>query len=213
MVAFIMTAMMKVQAQNFEGPCLPSMHGLDDHQSAFCGSILTQTIALSAGWTWISCYVDITLDDLKAALVDALGNTTIRINSDNGTSTYTGGRWRGTISWDITKMCKIYAESEVEIVLTGMPINPAVHSITIRNGANWIGYPFSTSMTLSDAFNGFALNQEKVGSSDGTATYTGGRWRGGFTSLEPGKGYIYYSNSTEERVFTFPTSSSKAAQK
>ena len=45
--ALMFTAMTKVQAQDFEGPCLPQMHGLDDHQSALCG--FTQTIELVSG--------------------------------------------------------------------------------------------------------------------------------------------------------------------
>ena len=96
MVAFIMTAMTKVQAQNFEGPCLPSMHGLDDHQSAFCGSTVTQTIALSAGTNWFSTYLEITKEDLQNALLDVLSNPTgAIIKSQDGNSTYRGGRWTG----------------------------------------------------------------------------------------------------------------------
>lgn len=33
-----------------------------------------------------------------------------------------------------------------------------------------------------------------------------GRWSGRLGSLEPGKGYIYTSSATEDRVFTFPMS-------
>jgi hypothetical protein len=65
-------------------------------------------------------------------------------------------------------------------------------------------------MTLTNVFAGFAVNQDKVNSqNEGSATYTG-RWRGQLESLDPGKGYIFLSQSTEVRTFTFPTSTSKA---
>ena len=105
MVALIMAAITGGQAQNFEGPCLPQMHGLPGDQSALCGS--SQTLTLSAGINWVSFNVETTIDDLKAALVDALpGSTSINIRSqNNGYSTYNGTRWRGSLnSIDLTHM-------------------------------------------------------------------------------------------------------------
>ena len=209
MVAFIMTAMTKVQAQNFEGPCLPSMHGLNGHQSAFCGSILTQTIALSAGVNWFSTYVEITLDDLKAAMVEALpGANNIVIQSKSQNTTYNGTRWRGQLNTlDVASMYKITVEDNCQISLTGMPINPAEHPITIAgNAVTWIGFPFATNMTIEDAFAGFAVSGDQVSAKGQNTTYNGTRWRGQLNTLEPGKGYIYNSAATGNRTFTFPTS-------
>ena len=96
MVALILAAITRGQAQEYDGPCLPPTHGLDDHQSAFCGSTETQTIALSAGVNWFSTYVEIALDDLKAALVDALDtNASITIKSKSQNVKYQRGRWTG----------------------------------------------------------------------------------------------------------------------
>ena len=63
----------------------------------------TQTVALSAGVNWFSTYVEITFDELKAALVEASPNAsatnTIIIKSQrSGQTTYTGTRWRGALS-------------------------------------------------------------------------------------------------------------------
>ena len=63
----------------------------------------TQTVALSAGVNWFSTYVEITFDELKAALVEASPNAsatnTIIIKSQrSGQTTYTGTRWRGVLS-------------------------------------------------------------------------------------------------------------------
>ena len=92
------------------------------------------------------------------------------------------------------------------MTLTGTPINPAEHPITIRNGFNWIGFPLNENKTLTNAFSGFAVNGDMVISQFGSATYNGSTWRGSLNTLEPGKGYMYKSNVQGDRVFTFPIS-------
>ncbi len=166
---------------------------------------VTQTIALVSGFNWISANVEITLDDLKAALVTAFPDaTSIKINSQlNGTTTYNGSTWRGQLRvLDLSQMYMVEVPSASEITLKGMPINPADYPVTI-NGIAWMAFPLSQSMTLTNVFAGFAVNQDKVHSQlDGSATYTN-RWRGQLGNLEPGKGYIYESAATTVRTFTF----------
>jgi hypothetical protein len=169
----------------------------------------TQTIALVEGFNWISANVEITLDDLKAALVTAFPDaTSIKINSQlNGTTTYNGSTWRGQLRvLDLSQMYMVEVLNGCEITLEGMPINPAEHPFTVNaNNVAWIAFPLSGNMTLDDAFAGFALNKDKVNSQNsGSATYTG-HWRGQLTELEPGKGYIFESKTNEVRTFAFPT--------
>jgi hypothetical protein len=204
-VVLMLTAMTKIQAQNLDDPCLPQMHGLDDHQSALCG--LMQTIALSAGWNWFSTNVEITLSDLKAALMEALpGATNIVIKSQsNGQATYNGNTWRGQLTTlDVRQMYRIKVQNSGELTLAGTRINPAEHAVAIASGANWIGFPLSENKTLGNAFAGFAVSGDVVKSQSGLSTFNGTIWRGGFSSLEPGKGYIYKSNVQGTRTFTFP---------
>ena len=170
-------------------------------------STITQTIQLSQGWNWFSTNVEITLDDLKAALVEALPNTNITIKSkSNGSTSYNRSIWRGQLTvLDLTQMYRISVSTACEITLSGMPINPAAHSITIHNGANWIAFPFNESMNLNDVFGGFAVPGDVVKSkSNGIATYNGTQWRGTLNTLVPGQGYIYKSNVQGDRTFTFP---------
>ena len=164
---------------------------------------VTQTVVLTAGWNWVSTNLDITLDELKDALV-ASGNTTITIKSKNQNTYYQNGRWRGSLNFDVALMYKIYVNTACEISLEGMPIDPSEHSITIHNGPNWIGFPLSESMTLSNAFAGFAVNGDVIKHKGGSANYLNGQWRGAF-NLEPGQGYIYKSNAQGDRTLTFPT--------
>ena len=175
---------------------------------------VTQTVALSSGWNYFSPNVEITLDDLKAALVEALPGTAMMIKSKTGNCRYTGSTWRaaGLTSLDVSQMYKISVTADCEIQLTGMPIDPIDYPITIvANGNTYIGYPLRTSMSVANAFAGFgAVSGDMVKSKTGNSRYTGTTWRAaGLTNLEPGQGYIYVSKSTEDRTFTFPADNAK----
>ena len=192
-----------------ELPCLPS-HGWYDDITAWCGEeSVTQTIALSAGTNWFSTYLDITLDDLKAALVAvAAPNTTITIKNATQSVVYSRGHWNGTLDLDIAKKYNINMASACEIALEGMPLIPAEHPVTVVGGGmvTWIGFPLGESMTLTNAFAGFAQNGDIVKTQYGNALYTRGHWNGEF-SLEPGKGYLYISaEDATDRVLVYPSS-------
>ena len=206
--ALMLTAMTKVQAQNFDGPCLPPSHGLDGHQSAFCG--VMQMIALASGTNWVSFNVEITLDDLKAALVAAVPGTEIVIKSKDLTATYkpTTGRWTGRLTaLDLAQMYRVNVAEGCEVTLEGMPVDPADHPFIVVSGANWIGFPLRESLTLTNAFAGFAVQNDVIKSKDGTSQYKNGRWMGNqLTTLEPGKGYKYISTDSSDRTLVFPSS-------
>ena len=168
-----------------------------------------QTVELAAGSNWWSTNLDITLDDLKSAIEVALeatgGEATIKSNT--GFITYQGGRWRpSSMSFDIRRMYQIHVSTGCTISLTGIPVNPAEHPITIHSGVNWIGYLSGGSMTVESAFSGLnPVNGDIIKSKDAYATYNGTKWRGGLDTLEPGQGYIYHSKATGDKTFTFPT--------
>ena len=172
---------------------------------------LTQTIALTEGWNWVSFNVDITLDDLKAALVAAELGSGTTIKSQSQSSTYNGARWRGPLnSLDLTQMYRIKVVNACEITLEGEPINPAEQIVTIkqddnRQGDNWIGFPLNESMTVTNAFAGFAISGDVIRSKTEFAVYTGTRWRGTLQYLTPGQGYVYESPTNDDRTFVFPS--------
>jgi len=188
-------------------------HTLDTHQDASMPNTVTQTLSLSAGVNWVSFYVETTLDDLKAAIQSALNNASgIKIASqNNGYTIWNGSSWRGSLnSIDVSQMYVIEVPSACEISLEAMLINPAAHPITIVNGINWIGFPFSASMSVTDAFDEFAMNGDKVTSLNGGSANYQGSWSGGLSTLQPGQGYKFESTTTVPRTFTFPTGAKKA---
>ena len=174
---------------------------------------VTQTITLAEGLNWFSTSVEITLDDLKAALVAALpGNSSITIKSqNNGQTTWNGRLWVGQLrTMDVAKMYMINVPNSCEITLEGMPIVPAEHPITINYGPNWIGFPFNENMSIANAFANFATPGDIVKSNGGgQATWNGRLWVGQLKNLVPGNGYIYQSAATGTKTFTYPTSKSK----
>ena len=174
-----------------------------------------QTIEFFQGWNWFSTNVEITLDDLKAALLTAFPDAganalVIKSNGDGQTSWNSAAQmWIGGLTeMDLSQMYMIKVPADTEITLQGMTINPVNHPVTIKNGVNWIAFPLSQSMTVTDAFAGFPANQDNIkanGGGQATWNSNAGLWVGGLTILEPGKGYIYNSKATENKTFVFPT--------
>ena len=191
-------------------------NGLEIRTCSHCGAqesretiaqFSTQEITLAAGLNWFSTSLDLTLEQLEAALTEALPDaTTITIKSQTQSTFYNGTTWRGTLNTiDVSQMYEIYTPESCTITLTGLPINPSEHPITIvANGITRIGFPFGESKTIEEAFGTFPANGDIIKSKEGSATYNGTQWRGSFNLLEPGHGYMYKSNDQVDRVFSYP---------
>lgn len=163
-----------------------------------------QILPLSVGWNWCSFNVDITLASLQEALVAALPNTSIVIQSQSQNTSFNNGRWVGRLtSLDIAYMYKIMVSTACEVALEGVPVIPSEHPISIVNGINWMAFPLSENKTLTNAFAGFASDGDIVQSQSINSRFGSGRWLGQLNTLEPGHGYIYKSNATNSRVFFF----------
>ena len=72
-------------------------------------------------------------------------------------------------------------------------------TILLRPGWNWIGYPYAESIDLEVAFGDFVpMNDDVIQSFWGYSEYAAGYgWFGAVDELQPGWGYMYYSNRTE----------------
>ena len=212
MVALILAAITRGQAQEYDGPCLPPTHGLDDHQSAFCGSTVTQTIALSAGWNWFSVYVEGDAVELIQAIENGLGDKGITIKaSEISTDYYDDFGWFGELdALGIVneQMYLINVTESCTIELQGTPANPANHTITINPGWNWIGFPCAEAVSVAVALGGFEAVEGDVLKSNETSTDYYGEdfgWFGELQTLEPGQGYLYKYNGTTPKSLVFST--------
>ena len=163
-----------------------------------------QTVTVATGWSWWSTYLDIDLTQLEAAL----GEHGVSIVSQDGTLTYLASLgWGGDIeTLDPAKMYMLETNAGIEVSISGTPVDPASHPITLNPGFNWIGFPVSEPMNVNQALSGLAPTVgDIIKSSTGMAMYTGSNWIGSLTVLEPGKGYMYKSNATMVKTFTFPS--------
>ena len=177
---------------------------------------VVQELTMVAGTNWYTFEVDITLQELQEALVaamDAAGvivtaSNPIIIKTKSATTKYNGVFWRGNLtSLDANEMYMITLPASGEITLQGPAVIPE-ETYTIHYGANWIVFPAElSSMSLVDAFTGFAVVGDKIKLKGATATFNGTIWRGNFNTLEPGECYIYISNVDNDRTLVFPSTS------
>ena len=164
-----------------------------------------QTFELIKGWNWWSANIDITLQQLEAAL----GTTSYRIIAQDGKFVTYGvnGTWSGSLrSIELGKMYKIKSNESCTITVSGYAVNPADCPISLSKGNNWIGFIGGESMTLDEAFSNFTpTDMDVIKSASGKATYYQGYgWQGRLTTLQPGQGYIYKSNAANTRIFYYP---------
>ncbi|MBR6272190.1 MAG: hypothetical protein IKR29_01320, partial [Bacteroidales bacterium] len=170
------------------------------------GGVGTQTLELSSGWNWVSFNVEITMDDLKAAIVAANpGAAPVIKSKGSGQTSYNGAVWVGALrTLDLSQMYEIKVANACTVNLEGTRLNPADHPATIKNGANWIAYPLDEEMSVANAFAGFPVTGDNVKSKDGgQATWNGVMWLGALKNLVPGAGYIYNSKATGDKTLTF----------
>ena len=166
-----------------------------------------QVVTLPQGTSWWSTYLDITIDDLKTAIAGALGTTgTATIKSQSGYITYSNGQWRPSsgMTLDVRQMYMIQVSTACTFTLTGVPVDPTEHVITLHNGSNWIGFLSGESLPIATALSNLTPeNGDVIKGKQGYATFNGTIWRGTMTTLEPGQGYIYQSKATSDKTFTY----------
>lgn len=159
--------------------------------------LVTQTVELSATWTWWTPVVTTTLAELEAAI----GSNGILIKSqDGGFARCENGQWSGTLQDFVPgQMYRIATQEADTFTLTGMPVTTA--GISILQGYNWFGYMGMQPADIATALGGFtpALNDQIIGQ-EGAATYNGSKWTGDLTTLVPGKGYVYHSTASERKT-------------
>lgn len=183
-------------------------------------SLVTQTIPLYAGWNWVSFYVDVTMEDLKAAL----GTNGVQIKDQNsftdyGTNTVTGvtGWWGNLKELSKTSMYMIQVSADCTIQLTGKLLDPEEVPITLAAGTDtWISFISDKEMSVADALSNLTPeNGDQITTFDGFCEYIAAAkvWWGHFETLKPSKGYRYTSKSASEKTFVYPSEMGKKLRK
>ena len=154
-------------------------------------------IAMAEGWTWMShSFADgMTAADLASdAAVERVKTQTKELVRDPQLGLI------GTLSTlEASESYKVETSAAtVARRVSGVAWNPAT-LITLNSGWNWLGYPAEQTMTLDEAFATAAVEKlDVVVGQDGFAQYDGEHWVGTLTTLMPGKGYMYQSQSEKK---------------
>ncbi len=182
-----------------------------DLDDLFDTSSSVQTIALSAGWNWFSTYIEVENPiEMLQAVEAALGENGIQIKSSLVNTEYDlEWGWFGDLD-DVgmtnEEMYKVFVIAPCTVTVEGIPANPENHPITIYQGWNWIGFPSGVAISIDDAFAGFAIEGDRIKNISAQSEYDPEwGWFGDFETLEPGQGYMYYSNSIEPKTLIFST--------
>ena len=164
-----------------------------------------QTIELAQGWNWWTPSVEseTLLNQLETGL-GANGKSIISKDESVTNDAFLG--WMGTLTTiEPGKMYKIQTSTNCTFTMSGQTNNPSNHLITINKGYNWIGFTGLQSESLTSALSSLEPEDgDVIMDKDNSSTYYESLgWIGNVTTLEPGKGYMYKSNSNEAKSFHF----------
>ena len=170
----------------------------------------TQTIQLKEGWNWISVNVLSTTPSILNQIKSSLGEVGEIIKGYSTYITYNAPYWVGSLTAISEKeMYEVLVTDNHTLTLTGAQADPADTPITLSPGWNWIGYIPDYVAPLSYALSGVpAQDGDIIKDKTYYATYYsfeegGGVWVGSLTTLQPGCGYQYYSNSAGTVTFYY----------
>lgn len=142
---------------------------------------------LLAGWNWWSPVVETNVDVIQTAL-----GSGVQIFAEDG----------GTPSGiEPGQMYKIQTETGHSFLLAGTKATGV--SVVINRGTNWFGCPTSAAVSLTALGIAPVAGDKIISQDDGFAVYNGSTWSGTLTSLQPGKGYVYVSTDTQQKILTF----------
>lgn len=167
--------------------------------SEFSFTIKTTNLGmdLKSGWNWVShnMETEIPVTALPQDAARIVGQTAEQVNDP----AYGLIGTLKTLQPD--EAYKVQMEKDSIHMISGYEFNPAT-SIDLKSGWNWLGYPVSQVMSLTEAFvNLQPDNEDYIVGQDGFAQYSDGAWVGTLQTLTPGQGYIYHSQS--EKAFAY----------
>lgn len=181
---------------------------------------LVQTTNFSQGWNWWSTYIEQEGTEGLEALENGLGanGSIVKAQNEGYVSYLEGYGWYGSLERLYNEQSyRVQANAACTMQLQGLPTIPADHPITLNPGWTWMGFPWNQAMSVEAALEGFEpeANDFIKGRNAYTMYYAENgysMWFGPLNSLEPGQGYVYYSNSGEAKTLTLNTNDGRSAQ-
>ncbi len=170
-------------------PILPGHTESTNQPAYYEEAYTTQSDNLASGWNWWAPTVQVPVSEIQSAL----GDNMQEIQSQEGTPS--GNVVPG-------QMFKIQTGAPCTLAVTGVPFTAA--TVTVNPGCNWFGY-IGEAALITQVFNSFtpATGDKIISQDEGFAVFNGTAWEGTLTTLQPGHGYVYYSNASEAKTVVF----------
>ena len=167
---------------------------------------MEQITVLHNNWNWMSLYVQ----PIDTQIVDVLqpAHDFIEvIKTKTKSILFEHKKYVGAmILASVYEMFKVKMTEIVPMSIIGKRVNLETATISINHGWNWIGYPATFNMSITDAFAGLnPQDGDMVKSKNSFAIYSGYEWIGTLSTLLPGEGYMYYSAAQSNKTFNYPS--------
>jgi hypothetical protein len=173
-----------------------------------------QQVPINVGWSWIALGVEPQQKGTPTVLNQtATWNVTIK-GKTTGMAYCNGAEWNGTLyTIEPNTMYKLWLEplpnsEELPdyLTVTGRRLDLDRTPVTLSEGWNWIAYTPFVSTNVNTALAGADPQLgDRIKSQYGIAIYgTSNQWEGSLKTLESGHGYMYFSNASQKKQFTWP---------
>lgn len=165
---------------------------------------------LSEGWTWISHNFE---EAVAATEFTQDENVATILSQSKETVKDPKFGFVGTLTELLpTESYKLEASQETTVRLSRFEWNPD-SSLILKGGWNWLSYPVNQTMSVSEAFEGNNIETlDYIVGQEGFAQFNGTEWEGTLTTLSPGKGYMYQSQSAKSITYNTSIVSKAAAR-
>lgn len=170
-------------------------------------------LPLKKGWNWISLNVKPFDNSVKGVFGDIAPENNL-VKSQLNVAYSDGEDYMGSLSTiSVGSMYKVNMMESSTLSVVGAALNLSEEKVIISKGWNWIGNNSTSILSLNQALAGLnPVDGDLIKGQSGFAYYEGYEWVGTLTSLVPGSGYMYYSQSDSVRSFSYPSVSIKSAQ-
>jgi hypothetical protein len=176
-----------------------------------------QQIPMTQGWNWFSGNVTNTASSLLTQFKEQLGDNCVLIKSQKNylekSNQGSAAVWLGSMTeMPVTEAYMAKLTNEQTLRFEGSPVASASTPITIYPEWNWIGYTPQFSTPVATALSGInAQDGDQIKSQTAFSVYVPNHgWVGTLSSMQPGKGYMYYSQNPEQSTFTYPSVSTSS---
>lgn len=183
------------------------------------GELRSESYDLSPGFSWVSFNLNSPQLDNSTRLFENIdASKDDRVTYLDLIDFYTGNNWIGNLSrtggfrTDVYYLVSLANGGTIDLVGTKVDADT---EINIEPGFNRISFVPDFNLSVNEAFASLSpVDGDIVRSQFAFAIYEDGLgWIGSLKNLEPGQGYLYFSNAEEQKSLVYPSSTFLSLEK